>query len=489
MEEKIVDLMKKDYGVTLNNKLTNHNLKFRANDDIFTKFRKTAKFMFRNHELTEQNILDTIRFKLKTNYAFPSLSDEEFNQLHITLLDDEERPVSFSRLVRSCTKTSKGMLKDNNWVVYEIESDFLKEKHPRDNKSYVFVSLNDTFKNRYTQGGYIWKGIERNSHIFCINLSLATGYALVYKQLQDFLPEELDRKQQHYLERLLNDSNTKKKFNAIISTHCGIEENLNNYLQVISGMTLLLKHDIKASQKGKEHAKFYQTKKNINKQTLTAMDSLTALWNKTFSRVEVDNGVDLVKLSHVRDVFSETLPLLPKPEEKAILRFRKLRNHKALGMFTPFNNTIAVDFRSAKDGDIEKASGLINIGLQSFIHEYGHYLDYNYTDGIMSISKEFRPILVHAQQETAKLAKYMTPKKLDYYSLPTEIFARAFEIYISNCGLDNSLIADKQAYSNAAIYHVCDEEAITAYFDKMFPEIRTNIENLKAKTETEKASA
>lgn len=489
MEEKIVDLMKKDYGVTLDNKLTNHNLKFRANDDMFTKFRKTAKFMFKNHELTDQDILDTIRFKLKTNYAFPNLSDEEFKQLHITLLDEEERPVSFSRLVRSCTKTSKGMLKDNSWSVYVIESDFLKEKHPRDNNSYVFVSFNDAFKNRYTQGGYIWKGIEHNSHIFCINLSLAIGYALVYKQLQDFLPEELDRKQQHYLDRLLDETNTKKKFKALFLTHCGIEENLNDYLQVISGMTLLLKHDIKASQKGKKHAKFYQTKKNINQQTQEAMDDLTERWSTNFEHVEIDNAVDLAKLSHVRDVFDTTLPLLPKADKKAILRFRKLRNHKALGMFTPFNNTIAVDFRSAKDGDIEKGAGMINVGLQSFIHEYGHYLDYNYTDGIMSVSKEFRPILIHAQKETAKLAKYMTPKKLNYYSLPTEIFARAFEIYVSSCGLDNSLIADKQAYSNAAIYHVCDEETITAYFDKMFPEIRTNIENLKTETETEKASA
>ncbi len=78
-----------------------------------------------------------------------------------------------------------------------------------------------------------------------------------------------------------------------------------------------------------------------------------------------------------------------------------MRNHRALGIFTPVNNTVAVDFRSDENGMIEKGIGKKNIGLQSLIHEYGHFLDYNMLcdSAALSLSGDFDNILFQTQAE------------------------------------------------------------------------------------------
>ena len=109
------------------------------------------------------------------------------------------------------------------------------------------------------------------------------------------------------------------------------------------------------------------------------MSTLSNEWQNNLSSVEIDNEVDLNKLSELKPEISKSLAILPKADnsKKPILRFRKLRNHHALGMFTPFNNTLAIDFRPNDGG---------GIGLQSFVHEYGHFLDYNTKDESLSFA-------------------------------------------------------------------------------------------------------
>ena len=49
-------------------------------------------------------------------------------------------------------------------------------------------------------------------------------------------------------------------------------------------------------------------------------------------------------------------------------------------------NTIAIDFRDTND-DIG------GVGLQSFVHEYGHALDYATGSGLLSMRDDFKPIV------------------------------------------------------------------------------------------------
>ena len=226
------------------------------------------------------------------------------------------------------------------------------------------------------------------------------------------------------------------------------------------------------------HAKFFQQKKNIKEATKAEMDKLSKSYADELSGVEIDNDVNLTNLDLLQPQLSAVLKVLPKSLDKSvkpILRLRKLQNHHALGMFTPVNNTVAIDFRALDKEDEEART----IGTFSFIHEYGHFLDFRYDSKMLSLSKSYAPILNAVQHKlnimyddpNGKFA--ITKKDLKYLSTPTEIFARSFELYCSNIGLNNQLIDDKNRYSyGIKVEYTCFDpkvrEAVNKYFDNLF---------------------
>lgn len=182
-----------------------------------------------------------------------------------------------------------------------------------------------------------------------------------------------------------------------------------------------------------EHAKSYQLKRAIPKRVLNAMKQ--SLFNKYFGFVEFDDETDIAKAEEIAKEFmalKETYLKDIDSSENAI-RFRKLGNHKALGLYYPSVKCLCVDIRSP----------------ESLVHEYGHLIDY--TNGSLSEKKDFREIkqhyvqYLHAQMEKNKTAKSLmegkTKYNFDYYSRPTEIFARCFELYIGKVlGVRNSIV-------------------------------------------------
>lgn len=260
------------------------------------------------------------------------------------------------------------------------------------------------------------------------------------------------------------------------------------YLQKTQSIFLQVDHDLETEQ-DLTHARFFEEKKNIKVETQREMNRLGNTLSDHFKHVEIDNDIDLNKLSHITPELKDTVALLPKADDgdKAILRFRKLRNHKVYGIFTTANNTVAVDFRSDENGKIEKAKGMM-VGLQSLIHEYGHYLDHNMKSDAISLSSDYRfeDILFNVQswfdKNWGNKAKNM-PLKQSYLTLPSEVFARAFEVYVSRCGLDNSFTADKERINDTSILNVryaCFEgvtlQLIDNYFDNEFPDLKANIQ-------------
>ena len=115
---------------------------------------------------------------------------------------------------------------------------------------------------------------------------------------------------------------------------------------------------------------------------------------------------------------------LPHSKQEPEFKMRKLGKHKATGLYYPYANILAVDVRSTN----------------SFIHEYGHYLDFTYQENGETISvsnaafKEVRylyeealnDLVVNTQSFEAKAIE----KKWSYYTTPTEVFARAFELWV-----------------------------------------------------------
>lgn len=239
-------------------------------------------------------------------------------------------------------------------------------------------------------------------------------------------------------------------------------------------------------------AEVYETKKHIKVSTQKVMDNTPLL--KYFKYVEIDNEVDLNKYQKFEKELNTLLPNLPQAESQAELRLRKLGRHKALGLFVPDFNTIVVDFRSSKDTHV-----VGGVGIQSFIHEYGHYLDFNFDKGNLSLSPAFQPIVKDYQKELNKEAykEFFDMKgkdgkyDLDYYTIPTEVFARAFELYTHEIGLRSNLMHTDMLYRSSVPYKAFtpeNRERITQYFDQQFPDYRQKIQDLVINNEIDKVN-
>lgn len=214
-------------------------------------------------------------------------------------------------------------------------------------------------------------------------------------------------------------------------------------------------------QSASDYAKSYMTKKNINKSTLKAMEE--SVLNSYFGYVEFDNEVDLKKVEIISkefEAFKETY-LSGIDSKNNAIRFRKLGNYKALGLYFPSVHCLCVDVGSPG----------------SLLHEYAHLIDYCY--GNLSLKGTFSQVKYkyrtklfdNAYKNKAFLEQLNSNKKYnkDYYLNPTEIFARCFEIYISKVlKVENSLTPD---VDNKPEYPVDEEfiSLITEYFKSILP--------------------
>lgn len=170
-----------------------------------------------------------------------------------------------------------------------------------------------------------------------------------------------------------------------------------------------------------DYARSWETKKNIPLKVQEAMKNSPFL-NSGFLEVEYDAETDLSKLPPIYKNWVSLYEVLPKPKEKVnSLRFRKLGNHKASGLYFPAVNCIAVDLRT----------------ITSMVHEYGHYLDRKLPLGAgdLSLEDDFQEIYNPYFDYLSKYKdKELSTGKFDfgYYTTPTEVFARAFEIFVSS---------------------------------------------------------
>ena len=260
-----------------------------------------------------------------------------------------------------------------------------------------------------------------------------------------------------------------------------ITDYINGYMTSTYDVVLQQKHEreIEATTR----ARAWTTKKNINQETQAVMDQTSLRDNYAF--VELDNDVDLGLFEQFEAEVNRIQAILPTVPEakKPILRLRKLGNYKAAGMYVPDFNTIAIDFRDRNDKDGLGVSG----GISSFIHEYGHYLDYRLADWpngdatTLSMRPEFAQIANNYQAALAK--SNVAATDLGYLSAPTEIFARSFELYVSKKGLESPLLDRPEVYQSTPEYTVVDDSLqnlIDNYFDDRFPELAQQITRLQS---------
>lgn len=217
--------------------------------------------------------------------------------------------------------------------------------------------------------------------------------------------------------------------------------------------------NLKYSKEGRDTIATFRTDKKYQDEELNK----STIFNQWFRKVEVDtekyNGYvfDYEKFSEVEKDFAAIYDQLPKTLAKPELRFRKLGKHKAFGLYSPFLNIIAVDVRMTN----------------SFVHEYGHYLDFKYQNSVLSNSSLFAPFIKMYRENLSALNETfcVSKKMIDYYNIPTEIFARGFELWVhANIVSDSSVIQQSECYNNQIDYKAFEvfKEGLFAYFNLIF---------------------
>lgn len=232
----------------------------------------------------------------------------------------------------------------------------------------------------------------------------------------------------------------------------------------------------------------------------TELNKSTIFNQLGFRKVEVDTQMyegrefDYNLFRKVEEDFEEICNKLPHASAQPELKLRKLGKHKATGLYAPFLNILAVDVRNT----------------ESFIHEYGHYLDYkhggkenyslrddfehiitSYSNNFKIISKKKEddlltrlmkaskdPIPSVVSLEEKRLSSELelvkqTEKMFDYFTTPTEIFARGFELWVFETITSNSsLLKNREEYSNRIEYASFNgiKESLFAFFATIFPE-------------------
>lgn len=191
-----------------------------------------------------------------------------------------------------------------------------------------------------------------------------------------------------------------------------------------------------------DYARAFQTKKNIPTKVLEAMKTSEFL-KQGFHFVEYDEDTDLNKVKLIAKEWSEVKKHLPKSKQTTELRFRKLGNYRAYGVYFPYINCMSVDLRY----------------INSFVHEYAHHLDYTYTGKVLSIQEEFLDIVQQYRVNWDKVTKQnkkvdYTAAQVQYYTTPTEIFARGYEVYLVLSGFKTNLLKTKQQMLEEDAYRV-----------------------------------
>lgn len=472
--ERLTSLMKEKFGIT-----RVAPLKINPNDEINIQLRKIASYIYKTGDWTQEDVKEGIKVAVLSKYRF-----DQQQTLDITLSPMTEAEMNQSshfaeyikgyRLDIIDTANQKMLTNDTTYYLVDGATNKLKNHNAR-------------FYLRNAREVKFYTGYEQ----------YLIGVAKLKKDLIRYYNENREifevykvseRDYQNQLTRFFNSMNPRdaRRFGKQYAPtpeanqYNFIREQILNYIS--NTYDMIRQQNYEAEIDKMTRATAWMTKKNINDETKSLMEN-TSL-KDFFHYIELDNDVDLELYKDFEQEMQLIYPLLPKSNQAADLRLRKLGNYRALGLFHPATNNIALDFRSGKDRGKDKNNPYApnEPGIASFIHEYGHFLDYtmNLEKGNLSMQDDFRPILHHYQHNLNKLenSDYVKDKS-DYYGTPTEVFARAFELYSSHLGLQSSFLRSPKSYQSLSEYQAFGDEILPtlyAYFDKHFPEYRKQIE-------------
>lgn len=206
-------------------------------------------------------------------------------------------------------------------------------------------------------------------------------------------------------------------------------------------------------------ANAFMTKKHIPPKHQNYMKENSFL--KVYHYVEVDADCDLDKMRELEKELIALGTILGEETYDAKIRFRKLGRHHASGLYSPGHCCVCIDIRSPS----------------SYVHEFLHM--YDHFHGMLSEGYDFKEIRLQYEAclkeslsncENPALKAQLTGNSkynLDYYLVPTEIFARCGELYFTRFrGVDNSLLKFERGFDYPENEKLM--ELIKKYFDHHF---------------------
>lgn len=249
---------------------------------------------------------------------------------------------------------------------------------------------------------------------------------------------------------------TKKKSKRIEETR--IHTFLNDYLCFIHNLTL---QNNRSSQLMKATAK---------RPTTIMKVKVAPQLSKFFAKVISTELIDLDLFERFQQALLCYLPKLPQGKEKPTLELANLRKQNIFGLYLPKQNKIVIDFPQG-----HQLAAFGEAGCRSFLHAYGIYLDYQFSDELLSFQKAFINILSYYQTAIGKRdLKYQSSK----YQAPSEVFATAFEVFSVTHGMDSLLTKKSADFTYKDEYEVFDNKLnklVDSYFEQVFPSFVTEL--------------
>jgi len=230
-------------------------------------------------------------------------------------------------------------------------------------------------------------------------------------------------------------------------------------LNVFLSAQKVINRDVKVAEEERDdqrdHARSFEDKKNIPKKIVELMES--SILNERLGFIEYDEmcDTDAIDVADTQ-IFSFLDTYFPKVDVSSVtLRFRRLGNHKAAGLYYPTHRCICVEISEP----------------WAFTHEFGHMLDYLY-GCVSNVTKNacfkevydryvevFDKKLSVDSALSDRLRKGGQKSKYNYFTRETEVFARSFELFMSSkLNLDNTILQGIEFYEGKAEYHPEDEK-------------------------------
>lgn len=432
------NIMKEDFGLNKNRKITiNHK------DSKLVNIHKIVRYLKKNSQFN-YNITDTIKYLKEIVIGNLSkvedLKSDEFKIIDILNLDREG--VDVYKIEGSKLNCQYVLVDYDNGIGAKHDGNIITAVGNR----IGFYTFNA--QSLYTIGK-IREGVEikykdKNKMYGNLNKELEELGVPPYKVIDEIYSNLFT----NISYKKLNNAYKHKVYQEVITE-------IYNYLMFAYNLDINYKRmDYYIKENKTDYAKVFKTKKNISNKVKSEMESSPFL--KYFTYVELDNDTDLVKYYKVYEEWEKVRKILPNITGLE-LRFRKLGQLRASGVYFPLFKCISLDIRD----------------VSSFVHEYAHAIDFS-RQGVLSLDKEFSSIVSgYSLKYDTILARGVEDvdyykRKSDYFKSTTEVFARGLEYYLILKGYNTPLSASLEDMNKIQYRSFKGlEEDLIKYFSKI----------------------